>query len=82
MNHIPTPETDACFRKESHSFLETLSEMQDLERRLTVAREALKSASSEFQYFIDRGAPLSVHASCDNGIIAIAEALELTKPKL
>ena len=56
--------------------------VRDLERRLTVAREALKSASSEFQYFIDLGAPLSVHASCDNGIIAIAEALELTKPKL
>ena len=83
MNHIPTPETDSWI---GHGIggLEVVpaSKAKDLERRLTIAREALKSASSEFQYFIDLGAPLSVHASCDNGIIAIAEALELTKPKL
>ena len=83
MKHIPTPETGAWI---GHGIggLEVVpaSCSKSLERRLTIAREALRMASSEFQYFIDLGAPLSVHASCDNGIIAIAEALELTKPKL
>ena len=86
MNHIPTPETDAAWV--AYQMDPTCDEGEPwglsarLEQRLTIAREALKSASLEFQYFIDLGAPLSVHASCDNGIIAIAEALELTKPKL
>lgn len=69
MNHISTPETDARFRKESHSFLETLSEMQDLEQRLTIARKALESIAND---------PLS-QASIEK---LAEETLKLTKPKL
>ena len=70
MNHRPTPETDSWI---GHGIggLEVVpaSRARDLERRLTIARDALKAVSSSCLNII--------HAE-----IVVVNALELTKPKI
>ena len=54
LSHIPTPETDAHmktypFQQWDYFDHQTLEKMGDLERRLTVAREALELVSKNRQ---------------------------------
>jgi len=70
LNEIPTPETDAA-KKNGASF-SILCE--DLERRLTVAREALAKLDSRLGGFC--------HGSWESGLCSIAQkALTQTAPK-
>ena len=76
MNEIPTPETDAVDAKQgsktrAYSYLNMRDHAIDLERRLTVAREAMQDAlTASF-----RGQTGRAHNILD-------EALTQTAPKL
>ena len=99
ISHIPTPETDAAwkdpqrtrdgtgFRSDVQSIdiaLSVAEKSKDLERRLTVAREALKRCDpGEHDYPIPSD-PYDGAAFCEisvGDIRAIREALTLTAPK-
>jgi len=73
LEHLPTPESDLFYSSFSDgeacpSQAEWLYKLQDLERRLTVAREALDSITH------DMGATPAIHQLC-------TESLTQTAPK-
>jgi len=67
INEIPTPETDAYFIA-FHDEFQIKAKMQDLERRLTVARDALENIVMNSQSLV-------------GAVLMAEEALTQTAPK-
>ena len=82
MNKIPTPETDALYNPENGwTGVVPIDHARDLERRLTIAREALEKCLGWTHRALELEISSSMSAAQCVDIKSARETLALTAPK-